>query len=187
MHKNTKPPIFRSRVLSCFTWTRTKDNAINSRGLYQLSYEASTGPNIDVFYSFVKGIARNFRFYPFLFIYAKNTKPPIFRSRVLSCFTWTRTKDNAINSRGLYQLSYEASTGTNIDVFYSFVKVLRLKNFFFCDCRWSFIRVPGYASRLFLRHTLATRSESPDRTEAPSTPGGSRHSQEPQARYFRRQ
>ena len=40
-NKKPKPPVKRPRVLSCFTWTRTKDNAINSRGLYQLSYEAS--------------------------------------------------------------------------------------------------------------------------------------------------
>ncbi len=39
MNKKNAPTV-RSGRLSCFTWTRTKDNAINSRGLYQLSYEA---------------------------------------------------------------------------------------------------------------------------------------------------
>lgn len=35
-----KGPDFHRNLFHCFTWTRTKDNAINSRGLYQLSYEA---------------------------------------------------------------------------------------------------------------------------------------------------
>ena len=38
---NEKAPVKDRGFFSCFTWTRTKDNAINSRGLYQLSYEAS--------------------------------------------------------------------------------------------------------------------------------------------------
>src|SRR5574344_2737790 len=34
------------KSFSCLNWTRTSDNAINSRGLYQLSYEAMFGRNV---------------------------------------------------------------------------------------------------------------------------------------------